>query len=331
MKKLMKQSKAIVVFLTLFGIVTIHSQIKAQSNSVVGRTGFFRMKAGDFEITALLDGTVPQNLDELLKGAKPGEIKRVMAAHGETSIMNCDVNAYLINTGSKLILIDAGTANAYGPSLGHLTERLKEAGYNANQIDAVLLTHCHMDHIGGLLSGDTIVFPNADIYISKPEADYYLNPTNREKAPEAMKRFFDGAVEKLGPIAKAGKLKTFEFGKELFPGVTAVQGLGHTAGHTFYVVKSKGQKIVFWGDIVLSDLVQFADLNVNSLYDYQDSVAADTRKKALSDAAKAGYLVAVSHIAFPGIGKIIRKGQGYHFVPIRNEAIKTIRHNKKII
>jgi glyoxylase-like metal-dependent hydrolase (beta-lactamase superfamily II) len=312
-KKLIKKMNSVAVLLILFGIVTIQIPVKAQSTSFIRQTGFYRMKVGSFEITALLDGTLPQNLDELLKGAKPGEIKSIMAAHGETSIMNCDVNAYLINTGSKLILIDAGTADAYGPSLGHLTERLKEAGYNPGQIDAVLLTHCHMDHIGGLLSGDNIVFPNADIYISKREAEYYLSPANKEKAPEAMKPFFDSAIQKLGPIAKAGKLKTFEFGKELFPGVIAVQGLGHTAGHTFYVAKSKGQKIVFWGDIVLSDLVQFADLKVNSVYDYHDSVAAETRIQALSDAAKSRYWVAVSHIAFPGIGKIRRKGQGYHF------------------
>jgi len=317
MQKLIRQAKAIAIFLMLFGVVTIHSQAQAQATSTARQAGFYQMKVGDFEVTALLDGTVPQNLDELLKGAQPGEIKRVMAAHGETPIMNCDVNAYLINTGSKVILIDAGTADAYWPSLGHLTERLKEAGYNPGQIDAVLLTHCHMDHIGGLLSGDKIVFPNADIYISKPEADYYLNPANKEKAPEAMKRFFEGAVQKLGPIAKAGKLKTFEFGKEFFPGVTAVQGLGHTAGHTFYVAKSKGQKIVFWGDIVLSDLVQFADLKVNSIYDYQDSVAAKTRRKALSDAATGGYQIAVSHIAFPGIGKIIRKRKGYQFISVK--------------
>lgn len=317
MKKLSKEMKAIAILLTLLGIVTVHSQIKAQSAGAVHQTGFQRMKVGDFEITALLDGTAPQNLDELLKGAKPGEIRDVMAAHGETSIMNCDVNAYLINTGNKLILIDAGTGDAYGPSLGHLTERLKEAGYNPDQIDAVLLTHCHVDHIGGLLLGDKMVFPNADIYISKKEADYYLNPLNREKAPEAMKRFFDGAIQKLGPLAKAGKLKTFEFGKELFPGITPVPGLGHTAGHTFYVVKSKGQKIVFWGDIVLSDLVQFADLKVTSVYDYQDVVASETRKKALSDAAKAGYWVAVSHISFPGIGKVVRKDQGYNFIPLK--------------
>jgi len=317
MKKHIKQMKAIAVLLILLGIITIHNQVKAQSAVAVSRTRFYRMKVGDFEITALLDGTAPQNLDELLKGAKPGEIKDVMAAHGETSIMNCDVNAYLINTGNKLILIDAGTGDAYGPSLGHLTERLKEAGYSPDQIDAVLLTHCHMDHIGGLLLGDKIVFPNADVYISKKEADYYLNPLNKEKAPEAMKRFFDGAIQKLEPLAKARKLKTFEFGKELFPGITAVPGLGHTAGHTFYVVKSKGQKIVFWGDIVLSDLVQFADLKVTSIYDYQDEVASETRNKALSDAAKAKYWVAVSHIVFPGIGKIIKKGQGYRFIPFK--------------
>jgi glyoxylase-like metal-dependent hydrolase (beta-lactamase superfamily II) len=286
-------------------------------NTKLYAQGFYRIKLGNFEVIALLDGVVPQNLDELLKGTQPGEIGKLMAAHSQTAIMSCSVNAYLINTGNKLILIDAGTGDAYGASLGHLTEALKKAGYEPGQINAVLLTHTHMDHIGGLMTGDKLTFPNAQVFLSKSEADYYLNAANREKAPETMKRFFDGAAQKLNPIIQAGKLTTFEFGKELFPGITPVASFGHSAGHTFYAVKSKGAKMLFWGDIILSDIIQFANPAVTSVYDYNELSSIAIRKKALKEADTEHYLVAVSHIDFPGIGHIIKVDTGYRFVSVK--------------
>jgi glyoxylase-like metal-dependent hydrolase (beta-lactamase superfamily II) len=92
---------------------------------------------------------------------------------------------------------------------------------------------------------------------------------------------------------------------------------GHTAGHTFYAVRSKGQKILFWGDIVLSDLVQFAHPSVTSLYDFDEKVGVSVRERALADAEKSGYYVAVSHIDFPGIGHIIKNVNGYQFIPLK--------------
>lgn len=145
-----------------------------------------------------------------------------------------------------------------------------------------------MDHIGGLLTGDQLTFPNADIYLSKTEADYYLNPANKERIPEGMKRFFDGAVQKLTPIDKAGKLKTFAFGRDLFPGIKPVASTGHSAGHTFYAVQSKGQTMLFWGDIILSDIIQFTDPKVTSVYDHDKLASITVRKKALNEAAAKG-------------------------------------------
>lgn len=305
----MKKYIKITVLVIVTGLFLQNTKLYAQS--------FYRTKLGDFEVIALLDGVVPQDLDQLLKGTAPGEIGKLMAEHSQTAMMNCSVNAYLINTGNKLILIDAGTGDAYGASLGHLTEALKKAGYEPGQINAVLLTHTHMDHIGGLMTGDKTTFPNAQVFVSRPEAGYYLNTSNREKAPEAMKRFFDGATQKLDPILKAGKLTTFEFGKELFPGITPIESFGHSAGHTFYAVKSKGDKMLFWGDIILSDIIQFANPAITSIYDYNELSATAIRKKALKEAAKENYRIAVSHIDFPGIGHIVKADTGYRFVPVK--------------
>ncbi|WP_158799038.1 MBL fold metallo-hydrolase [Pedobacter sp. L105] len=310
--------KASSIYYTGFLSVALTFTASAQNGTSkqFNQPGYYQMALGDLQITALSDGTTPQKLNELLQDGKPGEIKQLMKANFQSDTLECSVNAYLVKTGDKLILIDAGAADAYGPALGRLTSSLEKIGYKPEQIDAVLLTHIHMDHIGGLTKGSELTFPNADVYISKIEADYYLSSVNKEKAPKEMKRFFDGATQKLSPIIKAGKLKTFEFGNEIFPGIMPVASPGHTPGHSFYALESKGQKIVFWGDIMVSDVVQFADPSITSVYDYDRKEAMITRKKALADAAAKGYWVGISHSSFPGIGHISSDGKKFKLIPI---------------
>lgn len=300
----------------LVAALAFSAQAQNSNSQQFSQPGYYEMALGDVQIIALSDGTVPQKLDELLKDAKPGEIKQLLNDNFQTETLECSVNAYLVKSAGKLILIDVGTSDVYGPSLGHLTAGIEKIGYKPEQIDAILLTHIHMDHIGGLTKGDELTFPNADVYISKIEADYYLSSSNKEKAPESMKRFFDGAVLKLSPIKKAGKLKTFELGTEIFPGIRSIASQGHTAGHSFYTVESKGQKIMFWGDIMLSDVAQFSNPSITSVYDYDKKAATITRKKALEDAAAKGYWVAISHSSFPGIGHIRAENKKFRLIPI---------------
>lgn len=318
MKKSSSLKNNLTIILSFIFVAVMAAQVKAQEKAIasLAQPGYYHMILGDIEITALSDGTIPQDLNALLKDAKPGEVSELLTKNYQSSTIECSVNAYLIKTGGKLILIDVGTSGVFGPGLGHLTENLAKAGYKPEQIDAILLTHIHMDHIGGLMNGDQITFPNAQVYISKLEADYWLNAANKAKSAPAMQRFFDDAALKLSPILKAGKLKTFDFGAELFPGITPIASFGHTPGHSFYAVESKGQKIIFWGDISVSAPVQFADPDITSVYDYNPKEAAATRKKALAEAAKNGYWVAVSHISFPGIGHIITNGTSYNWAPI---------------
>ena len=297
-------------------VLTFSAHAQDSKPQLISQPGYYEMALGDLKVIALSDGTVPQKLDELLQDAKPGEIKQLLKNNFQTETLECSVNVYLIKSGGKVILVDVGTADVYGPSLGHLTANLGKIGYKPEQIDAILLTHIHMDHIGGLTNGDQLTFPNADVYISKIEADYYLNASNKEKAPESMKRFFDGAVLKLSPIKKAGKLKTFELGTEIFPGIKSIASPGHTPGHSFYALESKGQKMMFWGDISLSDVAQFSNPSITSVYDYDKKAATITRKKALEDAAAKGYWVAISHSSFPGIGHIRAEGKKFRIIPI---------------
>ena len=294
------------------------SQGLAQAGAPMVKTsapGFHRMMLGDFEITALSDGTVALPVDKLLTNTRPGQVDKALAAAFVKAPLETSVNAYLVNTGSQLVLVDTGAAGLFGPTLGKLLVNLKASGYQPEQVDAVVITHMHADHVGGLMAGDKLAFPNATVHADKHDADFWLSQAKLDKAPADAKGFFQGAMASLNPYVKAGKFKPFDGDTELVPGVRAQAARGHTPGHAIYVVESKGHKLVLWGDLMHVAAVQFAEPSVTIQFDTDSKAAATQRKKAYADAAKNGYWVAASHLAFPGIGHVRAEGKGYRFVP----------------
>ena len=279
--------------------------------------GWFRMHVGDFEVTALSDGTVELPVDQLLTNTTPDKVKKTLAAASLTSPLETSVNAFLVNTGTKLVLIDAGAAGLFGPTLGKFLGNLKASGYQPEQVDEIYITHMHADHVGGLTAGDKAVFPNATVRAAKAEGDFWLSQANMDKAPAAMKDFFKGAQASLKPYTASGKYKPFEGPDvELIPGVHALATPGHTPGHTVYAIESKGQKMVFWGDLMHVAAVQFADPSVTIQFDSDSKAAAPQRKAAYADASAKGYFVAVAHISFPGVGRLRKEGAGYEWMPV---------------
>ena len=299
----------------LIGTLLVNSFPTSAQETFFTQAGYYHLKIGDYEVTALSDGTVPQDLHQLLKNAKPGEVDDLLKKDFQSNPVELSVNAYLVKNGDQLILVDAGTAGNFGPTLGHLTESLAHAGYKPEQINAVLVTHIHVDHIGGLMDGDKMMFPNATIYISKPEVNFWLGPESAAKAPESLKPYFAQAEASVGPYLKAGKVKTFTYGSELFPGIMPVATPGHTPGHTSYLLENKNQSLMFLGDIAHVAAVQFADPSVTIVYDVDQAAAALQRKKVFAEAAKHGCWIAGEHLSYPGIGHIRANGASYVFVP----------------
>ena len=277
--------------------------------------GYYRMMLGDFEVTAILDGTVPLTVGQLLTNTTPAKVDKALKRAALTDPVETSVNAYLVNTGDKLVLIDAGAAKLFGPTLGNLIANIKAAGYQPEQVDAVYITHMHPDHVGGLMAGDKPAFPNATVRADKHEADYWLNQANMEAAPKDAKGFFQGAMASVNPYVAGGKFQPFDGDTDLVAGIKAVASRGHTKGHTTYVVESKGQKLVLWGDLMHVAAVQFPEPSVTIKFDTDSRPAASERKKAFADAAKRGYWVAAAHLPFPGIGHLRAEGNGYVFVP----------------
>ena len=284
--------------------------------------GYYRLMLGDFEVTAISDGTVKLPMKDLLN-APAAKIDAALKKNFIAYPVETSVNAYLINTGSKLVLVDTGAAGLFGPTLGNMLANLKAAGYQPEQVDEIYITHMHPDHVGGLMNGTAMAFPNATLRIDKADADFWLSEANMNAAPKDSKGFFQGAMASVNPYVAAGKLKTFQGSTDLVPGIKAMATHGHTAGHTVYAVESKGEKLMLWGDLMHVAAVQFDDPSVTIKFDSETKAAAKERIKAYADAAKNGYLVGSSHIAFPGLGKVrMAAGKSFTWVPVNYTSLK---------
>ena len=284
--------------------------------------GYYRMMLGDFEITALSDGTVNLPVKDLLTNTTPAAVDKALAKSHLKNPLETSVNGYLINTGEKLILVDTGAAGLFGPTLGNLVANLKASGYQPEQVDEIYITHMHADHVGGLMAGDKRAFPNAIVRADKHDADFWLSQANLDKAAVDDKGFFQGAMASINPYVKADKFKSFDGNTELVAGIKAVATRGHTPGHSIYAVESRGQKLMLWGDLMHVASVQFENPGVTIKFDTDSKAAALQRKKAYADAAKLGYLVGSAHLSFPGIGYLRAEGKGYAWIPVNYSNVR---------
>jgi glyoxylase-like metal-dependent hydrolase (beta-lactamase superfamily II) len=284
--------------------------------------GYYRMMLGNFEVTALSDGTVDLKIEELLTNTTAAKIKTALARAHLKDPVETSVTAYLVNTGSKLVMIDAGAGVFFGPTLGKLIANLKASGYQPEQIDEIYITHMHADHVGGLVNGDKIAFPNAVVRADRRDADFWLSKANMDTAPKEAKQVFEGAMASINPYIAAGKFKPFDGNTDLVPGVSAIATYGHTPGHTVYMVESQGQRLVLWGDLMHVAAVQFAEPSVTIQFDTDSKAAAAQRKKQYADAAKRGHWVAAAHLPFPGIGHLRSDGKGYDWLPANYTALR---------
>jgi len=309
-------SLAMAVFVTFCGITTAES---AEAPMVMKQVpGYYRMQLGKFEITALYDGHIELDT-QMLKNVKPSDLNRLLARlFVGNPKMATAVNAYLINTGKNLVMVDAGCGKLFGPALGHIAENIKASGYDPSQIDTVLITHMHGDHIGGLNDeAGKPVYPNAKIFVAKAESDYWLSEENSVHAPEQFKRFFKMARDTAAQYLAADKWQTFSPGSELVPGIRAIDARGHTPGHTAYAIESDKQKLIIWGDMVHAYAVQLAKPDVTIGFDVDQKQAIGARHKLLKTIAADGSLAAGMHLPFPGIGHIRVEGKkSYAWVPV---------------
>lgn len=283
--------------------------------------GYYQYQAGNVQITALLDGTnfmsptlfkdIPQQqVHDILKKYYTDQEKGVQTS----------VNAFLVNTGKSLVLVDSGAASCFGAHLGSVLTNLKAAGYQPEQVDTILLTHLHPDHVCGISKNGTANFPNSTVYASQDEANYWLDSKQASKVPEAKRAGYLGTVEKikaaLAPYQAKQRFKTYKLGDEI-QGFKVISTAGHTPGHFSYTLKTDGETVVFIGDIVHSHTVQFDRPKTAIEYDINPQQAVQTRLKQFADFAKNGQTIAAPHLPFPGIGHVYSTdGKSYQWIPV---------------
>jgi glyoxylase-like metal-dependent hydrolase (beta-lactamase superfamily II) len=279
--------------------------------------GFYRMRVGDLEVTALVDGAAQFDL-HWLTAKKPAMDRVQEALKEDPHLLDTSDAGFLVNTGKQLILIDAGAGTWFGGgSLGRLVDSLRSAGYAPEQVDRVFVTHMHSDHIGGLTTQDgKRVFPNAEVFVSKAESDFWLSPEIAAKAPKDAQTFFQSAQGIAAPYIKAGKWHTFRDSDVLADGVQLVSLHGHTPGHTGYEFSSQGQKILFWGDTIHEQLVQLSHPEITVVFDIDHAAAAATRKLLLQRLAREGVVIAGPHMPFPSMGRLRKEAHGYTWAPV---------------
>ncbi|MFC0239176.1 MBL fold metallo-hydrolase [Rhodopseudomonas telluris] len=326
----MKSLKVVLLGLPLF-LCGVEAAAAAAPQVRTQAPGYYRMMLGKFEITALLDGThtFPVNKVMLrneaaadgtrravqLSDIHPGEAEALLAAERLSIPLEGAINAFLVNTGDRLVLIDSGAGSLYGDCCGHLIENLRASGYKPEQVDEIYLTHLHADHVGGVAPHGQAAFPNAVVRVNQKDVDYWLDPASEGKAPAFLKSMFEGDRASLKPYQGSGRLKPFKDGEQLSPGIRAIPTAGHTPGHTSYEVSSDGQRLLVWGDLVHVAPLQFRDPAITLTYD-SDPFGAEAQRTAIfADAATTGTWIAAAHIAFPGIGHIVPSGTRFVWIP----------------
>lgn len=274
--------------------------------------GFYRRRLGDALITVINDGFLDMPL-AIMRGATRDEMQGLLRDAFGPPEPRITVNAFVIETHNKTVLVDAGGGSTTIYSMGLLPENLAAAGFKPEDIDAVLLTHIHPDHSSGLVDkGGGPLFPRAEIVVHEEDFDFWSNPALR-----------DGSVPAATPYLKPADMVLSTYrdrfrktrGGEVVPGIAQLHLPGHTPGHSGYQIDSAGDTLLIWGDTVHVPEIQIPVPEVTSEFDISEPKAVESRQKIFEHAASGRVLVTGGHVHLPGFAHVVPQGKGYRLVP----------------
>jgi glyoxylase-like metal-dependent hydrolase (beta-lactamase superfamily II) len=286
-------------------------------------TGWYRYKVGSFEVTVVTDGVSRFKFaDDHVGNKTRAEVNAALvAAHLDPEIMTTPYNPIVINTGSKLVLIDTGTGEVnYFKSKGvggQLLSNLAAAGIEAGAIDTVIISHYHGDHVNGLLTGsNALAFPNAEILVPAGEHQYWTDDgeMSRARTPRIADLFKSNRQVFSGEVMK--RLRTYEWGKDVLPGINAVSTPGHTPGHTSFVIASGSDSVYVQSDVTHVPFLFVRHPDWHAFYD-QDPITAEATRRKVYDMLVADKMrVQGFHYPFPSLAHIEKAGDGYREMPV---------------
>jgi len=268
-------------------------------------------KFGGIEAAAVSDGVLHATYDPFRGITRAEAIKLVGRPDTGVGSVPIQVNAFVAKVGGRIIMIDTGTSDTMGPTLGHVAANLRAGGVDPATVTHVLLTHIHPDHSNGLVDGDNQpMFPNAEVLVHENDAKFWLDREPQAGDGDFVARNVAAARRVLSPYLT--RLRRVGNG-EVFSGATAYAAHGHTPGHTAWLIQSGRDAVLFWGDTVHVGPIQFAHPNATLIYDLDQQAAAASRARIFDWVATDRIRVAGAHLELPGFGHVVRKGAAYAF------------------
>jgi len=283
--------------------------------------GFYRYKVGAIECTSINDGVFLRSIDNLVTNVPKEQVQaEAEAAYMPKGMVAIPFNPQLINTGSKLVLIDCGLGvSMLEPSkgrAGRTLQNLAAAGVDPKSIDVVLMSHLHPDHTNGIRAADgSMAFPNAEIMVPAKDWEFWTSDENAAKAQsnEMMKNYFANVKKIYAGIES--KVTKYDWGKEVAPGITSVAAPGHTPGHTAFAVSSGGSTVMIQSDVTNIPELFLRNPDWHVAFDVDPVLAQETRHKFYDMASAEKVTVVGFHFTFPSIGHVEKDGTKYRLIP----------------
>jgi glyoxylase-like metal-dependent hydrolase (beta-lactamase superfamily II) len=273
--------KSSLLYGVLFGAVAV--------NGFAADPSYFSWKTGTFQVYMLVENR-GQGRPEILIGASNAQVEHYFPG----GVYPSETNVFLIRGGGKTVLVDTGFGGA-------LFDSLRQLKIDPAEVDAVLLTHLHGDHTGGLSRGGAALFPNARVYLARQELAAAQANTRQLLAP------YGNRVEAFDPSPLGAAAP------ELLPGIRAVAAFGHTPGHTVYLVENGGERLIIWGDLMHVQGIQFPLPDIAVSYDSDAAAAIASRREILEYAARYRIPIGGMHLEYPAMGMVEKAGEGYRF------------------
>lgn len=279
---------------------------------------FAKHRVGDATVTVLLDGVIDAGPDIIIGFDQQAADETLRRQHipGFNGTRPLPIMGHVIDTGDRKIAIDCGTLPGFSPKTGGYHEALKQAGIDPAEIDTVLITHLHPDHIGGLSAGEERLFPNAEIVVNETEWAFWTGAA-ADALPDQVQPFVQIARGFTAPYAD--RLRLFKGEVEVLPGLQSVQLPGHTPGHVGFHLSNNGDDLLFWGDLIHLPRLQFDHPEWLVAFDMDPDQTVATRSRMLDMVATDGLKVTGAHLEFPGFGYVDRAAGRYDFVAAEHD------------
>jgi glyoxylase-like metal-dependent hydrolase (beta-lactamase superfamily II) len=293
---------------------TVPALARAPQVGKQAQRGFYRFKLGTIEITVVSDGTLAFPA-ETLWGERAEDARGLLTSTFQpSSPVGLQINTILVNAGDRLVLIDAGCGvDKFQNTTGRLLANLASAGYTPDDIDMILFTHLHFDHLWGISDGKnaSLLFPSAEFVASENEVAFWSDPELPSKVSAKQQPLVTQANLKLA----RPRLRLIKAGAEVAPGVTTLDSAGHTPGHMSVHISSGSKEMLLTGDVVVDTEISFLHPEWTFGFDLDVPLATKVRIAFLDRAAADKTLVGSYHLPFPGFGHVVREGSGYRWLP----------------